>query len=197
MSRLATGGRIDRTRSIRFSFNGTTYRGHEGDTLASALLANDVRVVSHSVTYGRRRGVFSSGVEEPNALVQVGNDTMLRATQVELVEALDAIGLDGRGRLSAEPDTGRHDKVYAHCEVLVIGAGRAGITAALQASQSGDRVILADEQAELGGRLLGAGWNDWLKNYSIKVINELRLDLSTERGQAEYDRYMREFLGLE
>jgi Fe-S cluster biosynthesis and repair protein YggX len=40
-------------------------------------------------------------------------------------------------------------------------------------------------------------WNDWLKNYSIKVINELHLDLSSERGQAEYDRYMREFLGLE
>ena len=40
-------------------------------------------------------------------------------------------------------------------------------------------------------------WTDWAKNYSIKVINELRLDLSTERGQAEYDRYMKEFLGLE
>ncbi len=40
-------------------------------------------------------------------------------------------------------------------------------------------------------------WNDWVRNYSIKVINELRLDLSTERGQEEYDRYMREFLGLE
>ncbi len=40
-------------------------------------------------------------------------------------------------------------------------------------------------------------WQDWLRNYSIKVINELRLDLSTERGQAEYDRYMKEFLGLE
>jgi tetratricopeptide (TPR) repeat protein len=40
-------------------------------------------------------------------------------------------------------------------------------------------------------------WNDWLRNYSIKVINELRLDLSTEHGQAEYDRYMREFLGIE
>ena len=40
-------------------------------------------------------------------------------------------------------------------------------------------------------------WSDWLKNYSIKVINELRIDLSTERGQEEYDRYMREFLGIE
>jgi sarcosine oxidase subunit alpha len=189
MTRLAAGGRIDRSRSIRFSFNGTTYRGHEGDTLASALLANDVRVVSHSVTYGRRRGVFSSGVEEPNALVQVGNDTMLRATQVELVEGLDAIGLDGRGRLSAEPDIGRHEKVYAHCEVLVIGAGRAGITAALQASQSGDRVILADEQAELGGRLLGAGWNDWLKTNlaALRAQPDVRL-LTRATAFGHYDQ---------
>jgi len=54
---------------------------------------------------------------------------------------------------------------------------------------------------ELGQRIYSSVcadcWNDWLRNYSIKVINELRLDLSTERGQAEYDRYMREFLGLE
>src|SRR5439155_3845399 len=163
MSRLASGGRIDRTRPIRFSFNGTPYRGHEGDTLASALLANDVLVVSNSVTYGRPRGVFSAGVEEPNALVQVGNDTMIRATQVGLVDGLEAIGLNGRGRLSLEPDGHRYDKVYAHCEVLVIGGGRAGITAALEAGQTGDRVILVDEQAEFGGRLLGAGWNDWLE----------------------------------
>jgi tetratricopeptide (TPR) repeat protein len=54
---------------------------------------------------------------------------------------------------------------------------------------------------ELGQRIQAAVcadcWNDWLRNYSVKVINELRLDLSTEHGQAEYDRYMREFLGLE
>src|SRR5205823_10523078 len=162
MSRLASGGRIDRTRPIRFSFNGTPYRGYEGDTLASALLANDVHVVANSVTDGRPRGVFSAGVEEPNALVQVGNDTMLRATQIELVDGLEAIGLNGRGRLSSEPDASRYDKVYAHCEVLVIGGGRAGITTALEAGRTGDRVILVDEQAELGGRLLGAGWNDWL-----------------------------------
>ena len=169
MSRLASGGRIDRTRSLRFTFNGASYRGYEGDTLASALLAKDVRVVANSVTYGRPRGVFSAGIEEPNALVQVGNDTMLRATQVELVDGLEAIGLNGRGRLSSEPDTDRYDKVYAHCEVLVIGGGRAGITAALEASQTGDRLIVVDEQAELGGRLLGAGWNDWLES-SLAVL---------------------------
>jgi tetratricopeptide (TPR) repeat protein len=54
---------------------------------------------------------------------------------------------------------------------------------------------------ELGGRIQATVcadcWNDWLRNYSIKVINELRLDLSSERGQDEYDRYMREFLGLD
>src|SRR3984893_10484310 len=163
MSRLASGGRIDRARPIRFSFNGTPYRAYQGDTLASALLANDVRVIARSVTYDRPRGVFSAGVEEPNALVQGGHDTMLRATEVELVDGLEAIGLNGRERLSSVPDAGRYDKVYAHCEVLVIGGGRAGITAALEAGQTGDRVILVDEQAELGGRLLGAGWNDWLE----------------------------------
>ncbi len=191
MSRLASGGRIDRTRPIHFSFNGLRYSGYQGDTLASALLANDVGIVARSVTYGRPRGIFSAGVEEPNALVQVGNETMLRATQVELVEGLQAIGLNGRGRLlldapspaagspispspvagspiSPSPSGGgqgggfRHDKIYAHCEVLVIGGGRAGLTAALDAAKTGDRVIVVDEQPDLGGRLLSAGWNDWL-----------------------------------
>jgi sarcosine oxidase, subunit alpha len=169
MSRLASGGRIDRTRPIHFTFNGVRYGGYEGDTLASALLANDVAVVAHSVTYGRPRGIFTAGVEEPNALVHVGTETMLRATQVELVDGLNAMGLNGRCRLSVEPNQNRYDKIYAHCEVLVIGGGRAGITAALAAAQTGDRVILVDEQAELGGRLLGAGWNDWL-SASIAVL---------------------------
>jgi len=189
MSRLASGGRIDRTRPIRFSFNGTRYAGYEGDTLASALLANDLRVVANSVTYGRPRGVFSAGIEEPNALVQVGNDTMIRATQVELVDGLEAIGLNGRGRLSSEHDTSRYDKVYAHCEVLVIGGGRDGITAALQAGQTGDRVILVDEQAELGGRLLGAGWNDWLDTSlgALRAQPDVRL-LTRATAFGHYDQ---------
>jgi sarcosine oxidase subunit alpha len=169
MSRLASGGRIDRTRPLSFRFNGPAYQAYAGDTLASALLANDVGVVAHSLTYGRPRGIFSAGVEEPNALVQVGSETMLRATQVDLVEGLEALGLNGRGRLASEPNGNRYDKIYAHCEVLVIGAGRAGITAALDAAQTGDRVILVDEQAELGGRLLSAGWNDWLADSIAKL----------------------------
>jgi sarcosine oxidase, subunit alpha len=162
MSRLPQGGRIDRSRPIRFTFNGHHYEGFAGDTLASALLANDVCVVAKSVTYGRPRGVFSAGIEEPNALVQVGSEPMLRATQVELVDGLDATGLNGKGRLTSEPDTARFDKVYAHCEALVVGGGRSGLTAALAAGRTGDRVIVVDEQAEPGGRLLSAGWTDWL-----------------------------------
>jgi sarcosine oxidase subunit alpha len=169
MSRLSTGGRIDRSRRLRFTFNGHAYQGYAGDTLASALLANDVRVVANSVTYGRPRGIVSAGIEEPNALVQVGPEPMLRATQVELVDGLDATGLNGKGRLSSEAHNGRFDKVYAHCEVLIIGGGRSGLTAALAAGRSGDRVILVDEQAELGGRLLSAGWTDWLST----AISEL------------------------
>ncbi len=162
MSRLGTGGRIDRSRPTSFTFNGKRLSGYAGDTIASALIANDVRIVASSVTQHRPRGIFSAGIEEPNALVQVGPDPMLRATQVELVEGLEAIGLNGRGRLGAEPDHGRFDKRYAHCEVLVVGGGRAGLTTALAAAQAGDRVILVDEQAELGGRLLSAQWDEWL-----------------------------------
>jgi sarcosine oxidase subunit alpha len=147
MTRLPTGGRIDRSRPFRFTFNGHAYQGFAGDTLASALLANDVRVVANSVTYGRPRGVFSAGVEEPNALVQIGPEPMLRATQVELVDGLEATGLNGKGRLSTQPESGRFDKIYAHCEVLVIGGGPAGRAAAQAAAQKGDRVILVDEQA--------------------------------------------------
>ena len=177
MSRLPQGGRIDRSRPLHFTFNGDAYGGYPGDTLASALLANDVRVVAQSVTNRRPRGIFTAGIEEPNALVQIGPEPMLRATQVELVDGLGALGLKGKGRVSAEPDTARFDKIYAHCEVLVVGGGRAGLTAALEAGRSGGRVILVDEQAELGGRLLTAGWNDWLAGAigELSSMHEVRL----------------------
>jgi sarcosine oxidase, subunit alpha len=169
MSRLPQGGRVDRSRPLRFTFNGDLYRGFAGDTLASALLANDVRVVANSVTYARPRGIFSAGIEEPNALVQVGPEPMLRATQVQLVDGLNATGLNGRGRLTSEPDDSRFDKAYAHCEVLVVGGGRSGLTAALDAGRTADRVILIDEQAELGGRVLSAGWTDWLSTATSEL----------------------------
>ena len=65
------GGQIDRSRSLQFSFDGSHYRGHPGDTLASALLANDVRLMGRSFKYHRPRGVIAAGSEEPKALVQL------------------------------------------------------------------------------------------------------------------------------
>ncbi|WP_167646782.1 sarcosine oxidase subunit alpha family protein [Mameliella alba] len=94
-TRLTTGGRlVDRSSDIRFTFNGKTFRGHEGDTLASALLANDQMLVGRSFKYHRPRGVVASGAEEPNALVNLGRDNThepnQRATTTELFNGLQA-----------------------------------------------------------------------------------------------------------
>ena len=92
--RLPAGGHVDRTRVLRFTFNGRPYLGHAGDTLASALLANGVTLVARSWKYHRPRGIVSAGVEEPNAIVQLeaGARTVpnARATEVELYDGLSA-----------------------------------------------------------------------------------------------------------
>src|SRR5438045_8312959 len=69
--RLPTGGQIDRGRILRFTFDGQEYEGHPGDTLASALLANGVRLIARSFKYHRPRGILTAGPEEPSALVQL------------------------------------------------------------------------------------------------------------------------------
>jgi sarcosine oxidase subunit alpha len=83
------------TRPLRFSFDGRSYQGLAGDTLASALLANGVHLMGRSFKYHRPRGVLAAGAEEPNALVSVRRDAArytpnLRATQVELYDGLEA-----------------------------------------------------------------------------------------------------------
>ena len=93
--RLSSGGQINRAERISFKFNGKTFFGFKGDTLASALLANGVHLVGRSFKYHRPRGIFSSGAEETNALVQVINDKgktdpNLRATQIEIFEGFNA-----------------------------------------------------------------------------------------------------------
>ena len=205
--RTARGGRIDRSAPLAFTFDGVRYEGYRGDTLASALLANGVRVVGRSFKYHRRRGVFGAGAEEPNALVRVGvgarAEPNLKATRVELRDGLVAesqnrwpsLGFDvgglgniaskllpagfyyktfmwpgswwmfyerlirkaaGLGRAPIEPDPDRYDRRYAFCDVLVAGAGPAGLMAALTAARSGARVILVDDAPVLGGSLLAS-----------------------------------------
>jgi sarcosine oxidase subunit alpha len=94
MSRLARGGLIDRTKPLSFRFDGGTYAGFEGDTLASALLANDVGLVGRSFKYHRPRGIFGAGSDEPNALVELRSgarrEPNTKATTIELFEGLEA-----------------------------------------------------------------------------------------------------------
>jgi len=201
-----SGGLVDRARPLGFSFNGRRYEGLAGDTLASALLANGVRLVGRSFKYHRPRGIFSAGSEEPNALITLGTGREAlpntRATMVELSDGIAAfsqnhlgpLGFDplavtdllspflgagfyyktfmwpkafwerayeplirraaGLGRLPTEPDPRLYDRGHLHCDVLVIGAGPAGLAAARAAGGAGARVILADEGFRPGGRLL-------------------------------------------
>ena len=92
--RIGTGGLIDRTRTLSFTFDGEEMTGHPGDTLASALLANGVRLVGRSFKYHRPRGILTAGSEEPNALVELRSgarrEPNTRATTIELYEGLDA-----------------------------------------------------------------------------------------------------------
>lgn len=97
--RLAQGGRIDRSRPLRFYFNGRLCEGYAGDTLASALLANGVDVAGRSFKFHRPRGIMGRGAEEPNAIVQIGvgaaTTPNLRATEIPLREGLTATAIRG------------------------------------------------------------------------------------------------------
>ncbi|MGY1782946.1 2Fe-2S iron-sulfur cluster-binding protein [Geodermatophilus sp. SYSU D01036] len=155
--RTAEGGRIDRGTTVEFTFDGQTLPGHPGDTLASALLANGRHRVATSVKLGRPRGIAAAWAEDPGGLVQIEEpfpEPMLLATTVELSDGLAASGLPGRGRLADVPDSARYDAVHHHVDVLVVGAGPAGLAAALTAARAGARVALVDEQSEAGGSLL-------------------------------------------
>jgi len=204
--RLASGGTaIERAQPLSFSFDGKRLTGLAGDTLASALLANGVRLVGRSFKYHRPRGIFTAGPEEPNALVGLRrgarHEPNTRATMVELYDGLecesqnrwpslrfDLLGFNdklsplfpagfyyktfmwpprgwmtyehyirraaGLGTAPVDLDPDRYDHRSAHCDVLVMGGGPAGLMAALAAARAGARVILCDERAELGGSLL-------------------------------------------
>src|SRR4051812_7774589 len=205
--RLASGGLIDRTQPLSFTFDGQAYSGYAGDTLASALIANGVKLVGRSFKYHRPRGILTAGSDEPNALVELrtgaGREPNTRATTAELYDGLVAMSQNrwpslafdigavndhlsrflvagfyyktfmwpakfwellyeplirhaaGLGRAAGAEDPDHYEKAHAHCDVLVIGGGPAGLMAALAAGRAGARVILCDEDFRLGGRLLG------------------------------------------
>ena len=226
--RVAGKGLNTQGAPISFTFDGVKYDGREGDTLASALLANNVRLVGRSFKYHRPRGVLTAGSEEPNALVTIGQgaaqDPNIRATTQELYEGLaarsqnawpslkhDAMAVNdlmspflsagfyyktfmwpkafwerlyepiirhaaGLGALSGKTNEDTYEKAFAHCDVLVIGAGPTGILAAMTAAKAGADVILIDEDREMGGRLLAETYDvDGLEgaNWARAQIAEL------------------------
>nr|WP_221243875.1 sarcosine oxidase subunit alpha family protein [Micrococcus sp. TA1] len=157
----APGHSIDRTRTITFSVDGQDYTGHHGDTLASALVAAGRLDCGPSMYLGRPRGILAAGVEEPNALVTVSarfpghvDESMLPATTVGLTEGLRAGYLSGLGTLDPGRDEAVYDHKYVHTDVLVVGAGPAGLAAAREAARTGARTILMDDQPTAGGSLL-------------------------------------------
>ncbi|HET9671294.1 MAG TPA: 2Fe-2S iron-sulfur cluster-binding protein [Actinomycetota bacterium] len=150
--RLPEGGSwIDRSRPITFRFDGIEYEGFEGDTLASALLANGIVGGFRSPILGRARGIMTAGPEEPNAFVQVSEpwfEPIVAATMVELVDGLVAEPRAGVGRLP-RPQGMRTRPVehrHRHVETLVIGGGPVGRSLATGYSQLGHRVMLVDER---------------------------------------------------
>ena len=232
--RATSGGLIDRSRSVRFTFDGQDFTGHPGDTLASALLANGVSLFGRSFKYHRPRGVLGAGVDEPNALVTVlrgeAREPNIQATMLEIHDGLKVVsqnrfpslGFDvgavnqlggkligagfyyktfmgpvfgplkgtrfwmfcehfirraaGLGKAGATADPSRYERMNAFCDVLVVGSGPAGLMAAKAAAENGARVMLAEQDARLGG---SANWsgetidaqpaNDW----AAGVVREL------------------------
>jgi sarcosine oxidase subunit alpha len=149
--RLASGGsRIDRARPSSVRFDGRDLEAFEGDTLASALLANGVVGGFRSPILGRRRGIVSAGTEEPNAFVAVlepWTDVIVPATLVPAVEGLVAESRPGVGTLVEIADRREPRRRHRHVETLVVGGGIAGRAAAAEAATRGNRVLLVDEGA--------------------------------------------------
>ncbi|MFT3797241.1 2Fe-2S iron-sulfur cluster-binding protein [Microbacterium sp.] len=159
----APGYGIDRSRPVSFVLDGTPYSGYAGDTIASACLAAGRIECGPSMYRGRPRGVFTAGVEEPNALVRVAprfdgdiEESMLPATTTPITEGLAAAYLSGLGRLAPAADEATYDHKHVHTDVLIVGAGPAGIAAAREAAKTGARTILLDEHPSPGASLLGS-----------------------------------------
>jgi len=206
--RLPTGGRIVRSQSADFFYNGQRVPAFEGDTVASALLASGHRVVARSFKYHRPRGILGAGVEECNALMGIGegaqHEPNLPATLVQAHAGLRVFSQNawpsvrwdwravngwfsplfsagfyyktfmgpfkgtrawmffeehirraaGIGKVNPLPDEQRYDAQHDFVDLLIVGSGPAGLSAALAASGSGLDVMLVEQDFELGGSLL-------------------------------------------
>lgn len=216
---------IDRKTPVRFDFNGREIQGLAGDTVASALLASGVRLVGRSFKLHRPRGVFSCGVEEPTAILDIGRGSRripnTRATDILAKDGLVATSgncwpslefdagslisklsrfmpagfyyktfmwpnwhlyepmirhMAAAARAGDGPDPDRYDEISVSTEVLVVGAGAAGLQAAASAARAGRKVLLLEAERENGGWLatqltVGAG-------ASFETLQQLRQEIA-------------------
>ncbi|MEU3711246.1 2Fe-2S iron-sulfur cluster-binding protein [Streptomyces catenulae] len=182
-ARLPHGGRIDRTTTLRFTLDGRELTGHPGDTVASALLAHGPTATAPSLHRGRPRGIVGAGVEDPGTLLRIEGpcaESMLPATTVELYDGLRATTLTGRGRLDPTPDPAVYDKKYVHTDVLVVGAGPAGLAAAAAAGRAGARVLLIEDRPDTGGALLATAPGDGPEAAALTWATATRAALDAE-----------------
>ncbi|MCY3877810.1 MAG: 2Fe-2S iron-sulfur cluster-binding protein [Rhodobacteraceae bacterium] len=232
-NRLPDGGLIDRERQINFTFNGRSFTGLAGDSVASALLANDRMLIGRSFKYHRPRGIMSAGYEEPGALVEFeagsasGNEipALLPLREGMRVKSVNCwpspeFDLGGVNQLlapllpagfyyktfmrpdwalfepwvrraaglaavpRAAPEEGAYETRNLNCDILVVGAGAAGLTAASIGAASGLRIVIADMDRQPGGALLGCeAWieelpgTDWVRKTAaeLKAADNVRL----------------------
>ncbi|MGB7335747.1 MAG: sarcosine oxidase subunit alpha [Salaquimonas sp.] len=229
-NRVSGKGRLSPSKTVTFTFDGKQLNALEGDTLASALIANGIHLAGRSFKYHRPRGILGSGAEEPNALMDISRDKVrtqpnVRATTQEVYDGLiaktqnyypsitfDVGGINnllapffsagfyyktfmwpkqawkklyepvireaaGLGHAPKEADPDRYANRFAHCDVLIVGGGAAGLMAAKIAAKSGKQVMICDENASFGGWLLaesdamidGIQAADW----AAKTVSEL------------------------
>jgi len=252
--RVPGRGRIDIGQPVSFTFDGTTYQGARGDTVASALLANGIYLMGRSFKYHRPRGPVAAGSEEPNALIGTrcgpGRfEPNTRATVQELRAGLETTSQNrypslkfdvgavndaaymlfsagfyyktfmwpksfwhkvyepfiraaaGLGVSPTEEDPDQYASRNLHCDVLIVGAGPAGLAAARAAAVDGLKVVLVDENSEPGGTLLSdpqaridgrPAW-DWLAE-ELKALRELGVRVMTRTTAIAY--YHQNMLGL-
>ena len=236
--RLVSGGRIDRSKIINFYWDNRQMEGHSGDTLASALMANNQQIIGRSFKYHRPRGIMSSGVEESGAIVTVGKgartDPNVKATTQELYQGLEAYGQNawpnvrfdfgsisnifsqflaagfyyktfmglppfewgrgtaiwmlyekfirraaGMGTASREADPDLYEHGHIFCDVLIVGSGPAGLSAAAKLSKLGLDILLVEQDFEPGGDYLNQELPPVKFNKLLDVIKNSKVRLMT------------------
>ena len=252
--RVPGKGRVSMDHTVRFLFDGKVVEGVQGDTVASALLANGIHLMGRSFKYHRPRGVVAAGSEEPNALIGTRRGTgraepNTRATVQEIWDGLETKSQNkfphlkfdlgavndlaamfipagfyyktfmwpksfwhkvyepfirqaaGLGVSPHEEDPDHYASRNLHCDVLIVGAGPAGLAAARAAAVGGLKVVIVDENNEAGGTLLSephvkingvSAW-DWLAS-ELAGLQDLGVKIMTRTTAIGY--YHQNMIGL-